>query len=306
MKFDYKYYMSNPLKLIIRLFRNNVFRLIGDSLYLKLLWKANFHTKLNLDSPSTFNEKIQYLKLKNRDPRYTKMVDKYETKKYVAGIIGEGHIIPTYGIWNSFDEIDFDSLPDKFVLKCTHDSGGLAICRDKDTFDYKAARTKINKSVRRDYYWLSREWPYKNVPHRIIAEKYMEETYGENELVGLVDYKFFCFDRVPKFLYISKGLENHKTARISFFDLKGELLPFYRSDYKQMSEVSLPSNYDEMLDIATRLAEDVNAPFVRIDLYSIGGNTFFSEITFSPCGGFLPFQPVEWDERLGEYLNLEK
>jgi hypothetical protein len=281
-----------------------IFNKMSDEAYLKMLWRRTFHKKLNLKKPETFNEKLQWLKIHDRRQEYTAMVDKYEAKRYVAERIGEEYIIPTLGVWGSFDEIDFDSLPDQFVLKCTHDSGGLAICRDKNSFDKAGAKAKIERSLKRNYYWTSREWPYKNVKPRIIAEQYMEDGTGAP---GLTDYKFFCFGGEPKLLYASQGLENHATASISFFDLDGKRMPFYRSDYRPMEgDLALPKNFAQMREVAAQLAKEVAAPFVRIDLYSIGGKTMFSEITFSPCGGMLPFEPAEWDKTLGDWIQLSK
>ena len=273
----------------------------GDA-YLKILYQIRTGKKLELKDPRTFNEKLQWLKLHDRKPDYSRMVDKYEAKQYVAERIGEAYIIPTLGVWDSFDQIDFDSLPEQFVLKCTHDSGGLAICRDKATFDKEKAREKIERSLKNNYYWGSREWPYKNVKPRILAEQYMEDETGAP---GLTDYKFFCFNGEPKLLYASQGLENHATACISFFDLEGKKMPFYRSDYRPMEgDLPLPKNFGEMLEKAKQLAKEVAAPFVRIDLYAINGAMKFSEITFFPCSGMVPFEPVEWDKTLGEWIEI--
>ena len=165
------------------------FKFMSDEAYLKFMYKLKMKRKLNLSDPQTFNEKLQWLKIYDRKPEYTTMVDKYEAKKYVADIIGEEYIIPTLGVWDRFEDIDFDELPDQFVLKCTHDSGGLVICRDKSKLDLKAAKKKINKSLKRNYYWIGREWPYKNVRPRIIAEKFMTDPTSDD----LQDYKFFFF-----------------------------------------------------------------------------------------------------------------
>ena len=275
---------------------------LSDKLFLKMYWYLKRGERLNLKQPKTFNEKLQWLKLYDRKPEYSRMVDKYEAKKYVAERIGEEYIIPTLGVWDSFEEIDFDKLPEQFVLKCTHDSGGLVICRDKAKLDKKKARAKIESSLKRNYYWRNREWPYKNVKPRILAEVYMED---ETETAGLTDYKFFCFNGVPKMLYASQGLEDHATARISFFDLEGKRMPFWRSDYRPMEgDLVLPENFGQMMEKAQVLAKEVDCPFVRIDLYSINGATKFSEITFSPCSGMVPFEPKEWDEKLGNWIAL--
>ncbi len=275
---------------------------MNDVIYLKKQYKAIFKKELHLNPPKTFNEKIQWLKLYNRNPKYTDLVDKYAVKEYVASVVGEKYIIPTYGVWNKFEDIDFEFLPSQFVLKCTHDSGGLVICRNKQFLDLESAKKKISSCLQKNFYYKFREWAYKDVKPRIIAEKYMEDT---QEGKSLIDYKFFCFNAEPKFLYVSKGLEHHPTAKISFFDLDGKLLPFHRNDYKPFTkDINLPNNYSEMLEVTKKLALDINAPFVRIDLYSINGSVYFSEITFYPNGGFLPFEPSTWDEKIGEMLKL--
>lgn len=281
-------------------------KLLPDKFVITNVFKFKMGKKPDLKNPKTFNEKLQWLKLYDRKPIYTTMVDKYDAKKYVADIIGEEHIITTLGVWNSFDEINFDNLPNQFVIKCTHDSGGLVICRDKSKLDKEKVRKKIEKCFKRNYYWSSREWPYKDVKPRIIAEEFMVDEKGEaSGIKGLVDYKFFCFGGEPKFLYVSKGLEDHSTAKISFFDLEGKLMPFYRKDFSPFdTELVLPDNYDEMKAYAEKIAKEINNPFVRVDLYSLNNNIYFSEITFFPCSGMVPFEPEEWDGKLGEYIDL--
>lgn len=300
------YYIKNPNRFIMTLMNKGYFNFLDDKKFLEIMYKLKFDKKLNLANPQSFNEKLQWMKLYDRNPEYTKMVDKHDAKQYVADKIGEEYIIPTLGVWDKFEDIEFDKLPEQFVLKCTHDSGGLVICRDKSKLDMEKAKNKITRSLNRNYYYSSREWPYKDVKPRVIAEKYMEEK-GDDETVvnGLIDYKFFCFNGEPKMLYISKGLEDHSTARISFFDLDGKEMPFHRKDFAPFdSELILPENYEQMKEIAQRLAKHVNNSFVRIDLYSINNNIYFSEITFSPCSGMIPFEPEEWDAKLGEYIKL--
>lgn len=275
---------------------------IPDSVYLKIVYRLKMKKKLDLKNPKTFNEKLQWLKLYDQKPEYTQMVDKYEAKWYVADCIGNEYVVPCYGVWGSFDEIPFDELPNQFVLKCTHDSGGLVICRDKDRLDKAAAKQKIEKSLKRNYYCGSREWPYKNVKPRIIAEQYFED---ENEQAGLRDYKFFCFNNEPRFVYLSEGLENHETAKISFYDLEGKQMPFHRTDYRPMAEGTVfPDTMKKMEQVARKLAACVDAPFVRIDLYSVSGHIYFSEITFYPCSGYLPIEPENWNEILGSWIEV--
>lgn len=294
--------LKNPLLLVESLGHRGFFDWMDDEKYLRIIYKARLHKKLNLDNPKTFNEKLQWLKLHDRNPLYSQLVDKYEVRKYIAEKIGEEYLIPLLGVWEKFDEIDFEKLPNQFVLKCTHDSGGLVICRDKSKLDIRSARKKINKCLKRNYYWATREWPYKNVKPRIIAEKYMEDESGK----GLIDYKYFCLSGKPMFLYISEGLENHLTAEISFFDLNWERLPFKRNDFIAIERVPhRPQYYEKMEKLASTCACMTGTSFVRVDLYSIDGKIYFSEFTFSPCSGMIPFEPEEWDYTLGNWIDLK-
>ena len=299
-----KNYMNNPVKyLALSLNAHNMLLWIPDRVFLPMYHRAVTGKKLDLKRPVTFTEKLQWLKLHDHKPLYTTLVDKFEAKRYIAAIIGEEHIIPTLGVWNTFDEIDFDSLPQQFVLKCTHDSGGLVICRDKETLDKAAAKVKIERCLQKNYYWGSREWPYKNVKPRIIAEQYMEDATVGNRLI---DYKYFCFNGEAKFINISVGMEHHPTARMSFYATDGQELPFRRSDYKNLGPIELPTTGKEMFAIANTLAKKIDTDFVRIDLYTINGQIYFSEVTFSPCGGRIPFNPESADRELGDLLILHK
>ena len=283
---------------------SGLFNCMSDEQYLKLKWRINMGGKLNIQNPQTFNEKIQWLKLNDRKELYHTLVDKYDAKIWAESIIGSAHIVPNYGVWDSFDEIDFSTLPRQFVLKCTHDSGGLVICRDKGKLDLKRTKQIIEKSFKRQYYYTGREWPYKGIKPRIIAEKFMNDN--RTEKTGLTDFKFFCFGGEPKFLYISQGLENHDTAGISFYDLQGKKKRFKRSDYHEIPGdfFSLPPCFPRMVEVARLLAKNVGSPFVRIDLYEIDGDVYFSEVTFSPCSGFLPFEPKSADLELGKLIDL--
>lgn len=300
LKEKVKKVIKNPLYLIVFL-DNRGIPLLKDKMYLKLLYKLEMGYRLNLQNPQTFNEKLQWLKLYDRNPEYTKMVDKHEAKKYVANIIGKEYIIPTLGVWEKFEDIDFNKLPNQFVLKCTHDSGGLVICKDKTKLNIEEAKKKISKSLKRNYYYYGREWPYKNVKPRIIAEEYMA-TAKQKELI---DYKFFCFNGEPKFLYVSEGLSNHATAKISFTNMNYEKTDFYRRDYKPFELLpQKPMNFDKMKELVEKLSK--NIPFLRIDFYEIEGKIYFGELTFFPCSGYIPFEPEEWDEKLGDMLELPK
>ena len=272
---------------------------VSDENFVKIQYKKRLKKKLNLKEPKTFNEKLQWLKLYDHKEEYTKMVDKYLVRDYIKEKIGEEYLIPLYGVYEKFDDINFKKLPSKFVIKCNHDSGGLVICRDKKNFDIKKAKKKIEKYLKRNYYKCNREWPYKNVKPKIIIEKYMEE---KNEK-SLHDYKLFCFNGIPKFVYVSEGMDNHKTAKMSFLDMDFSFMPFKRSDYKSFDEVpKKPKKFDLMVEFAKILSKDI--PHLRVDFYEINGKLYFGELTFFTCSGFIPFEPMEWDRKLGDMLEL--
>lgn len=277
-----------------------IFCWMSDRTYIKILFFLSGRgQRLNLEAPRTFNEKLQWLKLYDRNPEYIRMVDKYAVKKYVADKIGEEYIIPTLGVWDSFDEIDFESLPDQFVLKCTHDSGSTVVCKSKAEFDYKAARKKINKLLKRNYYWTGREWPYKNVKPRILAETYIEDKTSGH---GLRDYKIFVFDGKAEFFYVTSDRGLGSGTRIDLYDLELNKLPckwgYECSDYAFVP----PAGFDDMIRLAERLGEGI--PQVRVDMYNIEGQIFFGEMTFFPWAGMMPFEPEEWDLRFGRLIRL--
>ena len=286
------------------------FNRMSDEEFLKIKYKIYVGSTLNLNCPKNFSEKIQWLKLHDRKDIYTCLVDKYEAKKYVAAQIGDEHIIPTLGVWDSFDEIDFNLLPNRFVLKCTHDCGGLAVCRDKSFFDYQKAEYNIKNSLKKNFYYIGREWPYKNVKPRIIAEEFINDPLVENAPEfgespdGLIDYKFYCFNGVPKFLYVSfSNIKNDKKSDfLSFYDLKGQSVPFYRNLPQLPFSIDLSGRMDEMVKIAKILSKDI--PFVRVDLYYVNNTVLFSEMTFSPGSGFSPFLPEAWEREIGNWIAL--
>lgn len=291
--------LNNDIKRMLKrwLAESALVHAIPDDKFLKMKYYMRMGKKLNLKNPQTYNEKLQWLKLYDRNPEYTKMVDKYEVRKYISEKIGEEYLIPILGVWDSFDEIDFDKLPNQFVLKCTHDSGGLVICKDKSKLDVSAAREKINKSLKFNYYWQSREWPYKNVKPRIIAEKFMVDESGTE----LKDYKFFCFDGEPKALFIATD-RPHDT-KFDFYDIEFNHLPFTNGHPNADRELSKPAGFDEMVEIAGRLSAGI--PHSRIDLYDINGKIYFGEITFFHWSGMMPFEPEEWDYKLGEMISFQ-
>lgn len=275
------------------------FKWMGDETYLKIAYFLRMGKKLNLDNPVTYSEKLQWLKINDRKSIYTDMVDKYEAKRYVAGIIGEEYIIPTLGVWDKFDDIDFDKLPNQFVLKCTHDSGGLVICSDKSRFDKQKAKKKIEKCLKNNFYWGHREWPYKNIKPRIIAEEYME-----NAATGdLPDYKFFAFDGEVKALFIAterqkKGAE----TKFDFFDEEYNHLPFTNGHPNADVLPTKPERFDEMKALAAKISRGF--PQLRVDFYEVDGKVYFGEITFFHWSGMTPFKPEEWDYKFGSWINL--
>lgn len=274
------------------------FNLLPDKLFIQLKFFKNFHRLPNLKNPKTFSEKLQWLKLYDRNPYYTKLVDKYEVKKIVADIIGKKYIIPTLGVWDKAEDIDFDTLPNQFVLKATHDSGRVIICKDKEKLDKEWAKKEMAKSLKRDFYALTREWPYKNVPRRIIAEEFMEDA----ETKELRDYKFFCINGKVELLFIATGRQTQEEPYFDFFDTDYNHLPFKHGHPNAPIKPIKPKNFDLMKIISEKLS--LNLPQIRVDLYEINGNIYFGELTLFHHSGMVQFDPPTWDYQLGELLKL--
>ena len=289
--------IKHPTYILAKLSEKKIIKL-DDKKYIEILYKAVFDKEINLDNPKTFNEKLQWLKLYNRNPQYTKMVDKYEVKKYISNVLGEEYVIPTLGIYESFDDIDFEKLPKQFVIKCTHDSKSIVICQDKSKLNIKKERKRFNKNLKRNFYLLGREWPYKNVVPRIIIEKLMKEDNGEE----LKDYKFYCFNGKVKLASIVFGAGEHQEINIDFYDLNWKKMPFSRQHPSSNVITNRPRNYNEMIKLSEKLSE--NIPFVRMDWYEINGKTYFGEMTFYPSSGFGKFEPEKYDKILGDMLEL--
>lgn len=266
--------------------------------FLKRMYKINMGKELNLTDPISYTEKLQWLKLYDHRPEYTTMVDKYEVKKYVADRIGKQYVIPLLGVWDSADEIDFDVLPDRFVLKTTHDSGALVICKDKSKLDVKAAKKRLNHFLGRRYYDCNREWPYKNVKPRIIAEQYMEDSTHKE----LRDYKFFTFGGVPKVLYIAQGRGRGEPTVADFFDMNFNHLPFTIDHDMADVPPEKPACFEEMKRLAAILSE--GTPQLRVDFYEVDGRVYFGEMTFFHCSGMEAFHPEEWDKTFGDWVVL--
>lgn len=293
--------IKNPWKIVKHYGGKGYFKWIPDELYIKMCYKAAFNDWPNLEYPITFNEKLNWLKLHDRKPIYTTMVDKYEAKKYVADIIGREYIIPTLGVWNNFDDIDFDKLPDRFVLKCTHDSGGVIICQDKKKLDKGMAKKVIEKSLKRKFYYVAREWPYKNVKPRIIAEQYMEDAITKE----LRDYKIFTFNGVAKALFIAteRQVEGEET-KFDFFDMDFNHLALTNGHPCAKEHPAIPATINTMKLLAEKLSKGI--PHLRVDFYEVNGKVYFGELTFSHWGGFVPFNPSSWDKKFGDWINIKK
>ncbi len=283
-----------------KIFRN-IFKYIPDKLYLQLMYYKHFHKFMDFKNPKTFNEKLQWLKIYNRNPEYIKMVDKYAVREYIAQKLGEEYLIPLLGVWDDPKDIDFDMLPNQFVLKWNHDSGSVIICKDKSNFDITAAVKKLKTNKSHNGYWYGREWPYKDVSPRVVAEKYMIDT----ETGELRDYKFSCFNgRTDNVMVcIDRAIGATKFYR---FDREWKLVRCNKDGKAAPKDFTLakPSNMDEMFEMAEKLSEGM--PFVRIDFYSVEGKTYFGEITFYPESGFDKGILPETDELWGKMIDVFK
>lgn len=277
--------------------------------YLKLLYFVEVGAVLNLEDPKTFTEKIQWLKVHAFKEEYTKLVDKLAVKDYVAKIIGQEYIIPTLGVWDNVNDIDWDSLPQQFVLKTTHGGGscGVVVCKNKSTFDIEAAKSKLQKSMRTSACRSYREHPYDAVPRKILAEKYIAPRIVEGqEITDLPDYKFFCFNGEPQYCQVIRDRNSKET--IDFYDMDWihqefvGLVGLNPNVKNGANPVDKPASLEQMKEICRKLA--VGIPFVRVDLYVTGEKHFFGELTFYPAGGFGRFTPDEWNLRLGELINI--
>ena len=276
------------------------FKHAGDKAYIKKKYKKELGEKLNLKNPITFNEKLQWLKLYDRNPLYTKLVDKYRVREYIAEKLGEEYLIPLLWVGDDPDDINFDALPNQFVLKCNHNSGkGMCICRDKSTLDYSVVKRELRKGLEENFYLTSREWPYKNVPRKIICEQYMVDNSSSE---GLTDYKFFCFHGKAKIMYISKDFSS--APRTDFFDMDFNHLPIQIKDPPADIVPQKPECFEEMRQFAEILSKDI--PHVRVDFYLIHGNIYVGEMTFFHSAGFARITPDEWNLQMGEWIKLPK
>lgn len=274
---------------------------LPDTLYLKRYFKKVFNRPLDLNNPQTFNEKIQWLKLNDRNPLYTTLVDKFAVKKWVANKIGQQYIVPTLGVWNKFEEIDFDSFPKQFVLKCTHDSGGFVICKDKSSFDKESAKKKLDQNLKKNFYYDGREWPYKKVKPRIIAEQFLDD----NGHVP-VDYKVYCFNGEPYKVMLCLDRDKEEATKFYSFDFNWNLLRHNRWGKNAPEGFTLPKpkSIDKMYESAKKLSQGI--PFVRVDFYDLNGHMYFGEMTFYPDSGFDSAILPEIDRLYGSMIDLKR
>ena len=271
--------------------------LLSDKVYTKLKYRIVMGRAVNLDDPQTFTEKLNWLKLYDHDPQYIPLVDKWEVMKYVQERIGNQYCVEKYGVWDSFDDIHFDLLPNQFVLKCTHDSGSTFVCKDKSTMDRQAVKQFAEKCMAYNYYWYNREWPYSQIKPRILAEELLSDVSQS----GVTDYKFFCFDGKPQFMFIATGRAEGDT-RFDFFDMEFNWIPVKQHYPNADVRPQKPECFEQMRDLAEKLSDGLK--HVRVDFFQVNGRVYFSELTFNHFGGYERFEPEDYDAKFGAYLNL--
>ncbi len=279
----------------------NSLRFLPDKAYLQLYYLIKFKKLCNFQNPHTYNEKLQWLKLHDRKPEYTMMVDKYRVREYIAQKIGEEYLIPLLGIWDDLEDIDFSALPTQFVLKCNHNSQiGLVVCKDKESLDIPKVKAQLRDGLKQDYYWISREWPYKDVPRKIVCEKYMEDA--ENPGSPLVDYKFFCFEGEPVLLFITRELADEPYADV--YDMEYHRQDISMGDPPSKDGFPKPKHFEEMKRLAATLASGHH--HIRVDFYEINDHVYFGELTLFHCGGFSKIHPNWVNRYLGDLIILDK
>lgn len=290
---------KNPKNIIRDIWHNPIIqKYVPDKIYLKIQYKNFIGIRLDLKNPKTFNEKLQWLKLYYHKPEFTMMVDKYEVRNYIKEKVGEEYLIPLLGVYDRYDDIDFDKLPNQFVLKPNHTSGNVFICKDKSKVDYKKLKIEVDSWMKREYYWVHREWPYKNVKPKIICDKYMVDESGSE----LKDYKFMCFNGVVKCSFVCLNRNSKSGLNVDFYDMDWNPMSFERHYPNSGTIIPKPKNFDKMVEFAEKLSIDI--PFVRVDFYESNGWLYFGELTFYPGSGFEGFNPESYDYLLGSWIKL--
>ena len=279
--------------------RRGFYKTMPDDIYLKRVFKSYMGRTLDLENPKTYNEKLQWLKINERRPEFTMMVDKYKVRDYIKQVLGEEYLIPLLGVWDVPDAIDFNSLPDQFVLKCNHNSGrGMYICTNKKELDIRSVKKNLEKGLKEEYYYQGREWPYKDVPKKIIAEKYMIDPVTKD----LRDYKFYCFNGKVKFVMINSDRNSDQPTKADYFDRSFNWLDFQWGYEHSRIKPEKPHDFEKMIEIAEKLSQ--NMKHVRIDLYYCANKIYFGEITFFDGSGFDKIEPIEWDYKIGSWIEL--
>ena len=279
----------------VELILRNIFaKVIPDEVYIQIIARLRFGKSFDLKNPKTFNEKLNWLKLHDRNPKYTLMADKHAVKDYVREIIGEEYVVPCYGVYENGNLIDFNSLPPKFVLKCTHDSSGAIICKDRETFNQDAAINFINRCLKKNNFWHLREWVYKDISPRVIVDQLLDDGSGHE----LRDYKFWCFNGIPRVMYITNKAQN---IYENFYDMDFKAIDINHGFKRQKPEYEKPKQFELMKQLASKLSKDI--PFVRVDFFNIGQKVYFGEFTFYDWGGFRPFNNMQTDLMLGKMLK---
>lgn len=285
-------------------------RYASDKAYITKKYKEVFGRKPDLRNPVTFNEKLQWLKLYNRNPQFTQMVDKYRVREYITAHVGAEYLIPSLGVWDDPDQIDFDTLPDKFVLKCTHNSGrGTCICQDKSVLNIEQVKQDLRSGLAQNYYLTSREWPYKNVPRKIVGEKFMVDDANNDPSKALIDYKVFTFNGEPKLIYVYQSAHTEDCGKpintyCDVFDLNWNPVPIHQNFGNDPITPTKPKHLADMLTLSRKLSAGI--PFLRVDFYEINDKVYVGEMTFFSWAGFEPFHPEEWDYKLGSWIKLPK
>lgn len=290
------------LKTIIEAILVRIGPVVPDRIYLSIRYRLSEGYWMDFKNPKTLNEKLQWLKIHNRKPEYTDWVDKFAVKSYISGMIGEQYVIPTIGVWDSPDDIDFSKLPDRFVLKPTHNSStGRCICQDKSKLDIPAVKRMLRQALKENYFYEWREWPYKDIKPRIIAEEYIENPDG----TPIVDYKFYCYGGEPRYFMYSVGEADH-TVRNCKFDMDGNNIDHLFKKERALSddEIKLPENLDEMIRIVKILCKD--QPHLRVDLYNVGGRILFGELTFYSGAGFIHIESKEFSQKMADHIDLSR
>ena len=282
--------------IILQLCGHGILEFLGDQKLAKIVYRIQSGKEMDWNSPVTFNEKLQWLKVNDHNPIYTGLVDKIEAKRIVAERIGSKYVVPIIQKWKNAKDIIFEDLPNQYVLKCNHDQGSVVIVSNNDSINKNEIVSFLNKRVKRNNYYLTREFGYKNITPFIFAEEYLGSS--------IKDYKFYCFNGEPRFLYVGQGLTRDHSLKIDYFDVNWEPMPFYRTDYDRLGYVPRPKYFEEMMDIAKELSKGI--PFVRIDLFEENNQVYFSEFSPCPASGYMPFVPEQYDTIVGSWLHLQK